>query len=264
MIELLISAVNKNPAELLELMNVKTDAVLVNQCDREDDYFISRDTKKVHVICNNLRGVGRSRNLCIENSKADIIVFSDEDIRYRDNYEAVIEKAFMEKKDADMLLFNVEVCENRRTYWNDRVKRINYLNFGPYPAYSIAVKREALIKNKIRYSLLFGGGAKYSNGEDSLFLKDALKNKLRIYAVTAVIGREEERESTWFKGYTEKFFYDRGVLFCFLYGKLSVFFILRFIIVKKEMFKGKIKRLKALSLMLKGYRRGYTEKSKLA
>ena len=34
-----------------------------------------------------------------------------------------------------------------------------------------AVRRERLQAANITFSLLFGGGAKYSNGEDSLFLK---------------------------------------------------------------------------------------------
>ena len=39
----------------------------------------------------------------------------------------------------------------------------------------------------ITFSLLFGGGAKYSNGEDSLFLKDCLKYGLVVYAVPVCV-----------------------------------------------------------------------------
>ena len=42
-----------------------------------------------------------------------------------------------------------------------------------------------------------------------------------VYATPAELGSETERESTWFDGYHEKFFIDRGVLYHFLYGKLA-------------------------------------------
>ena len=103
------------------------------------------------------------------------------------------------------------------------------MNIGRYPAYSIAVKREVLLDKKVRFSPLFGGGAKYSNGEDSLFLKDAFKGKIAMYATDVHIGEEIPGESTWFEGYTEKFFHDRGVLFAFLYGKNAWLWRLRFI-----------------------------------
>ena len=77
----------------------------------------------------------------------------------------------------------------------------------------------------------WGGGARDSNGEDSLFLHDCLKKGLHIYADTAVLGREVYRESTWFHGYNEKFFADRGVLYHHLYGALAGLSAMRFLVV---------------------------------
>ena len=87
------------------------------------------------------------------------------------------------------------------------------------------------IRANVGFSLLFGGGARYSNGEDSLFLHDCLKKGLHIYADTAGLGREVYRESTWFHGYNEKFFADRGVLYYHLYGALASLFAMRFLVV---------------------------------
>ena len=101
---------------------------------------------------------------------------------------------------------------------------------------------------------LFGGGAKYSNGEDSLFIHDCLKKGLKIYAVPVIIGHEMEREggSTWFSGYNEKFFYDRGVLYHYLYGIMQKPFALRFILRHKKKMCTEIRPMDALKLMLKG------------
>ena len=137
---------------------------------------------------------------------------------------------------------------------------MKWYNCGRYPAYSIAVRKEALERSKVWYSELFGGGAKYSNGEDSLFLKQCADCGLKMYATDVVIGKEEARESTWFKGYTEKFFFDRGVLFAFLYGNMAWLWTLRFVLTKKEMFQGEIKQKQAYRLIREGIRQGKKEK----
>ncbi|HAZ18610.1 MAG TPA: hypothetical protein DCY75_00365, partial [Clostridiales bacterium] len=49
---------------------------------------------------------------------------------------------------------------------------------------------------------------------DTLFLHSCLQKGLKIYAVPDSIATlSDERESTWFRGYNEKYYYDKGVLF---------------------------------------------------
>lgn len=260
MIQNLVSCVNKIPAELVEQMNISAPTVIVNQCGKNSEEEFEYRGFPVKVSNRDEKGVGLSRNLCIENSTEEIILFSDEDIVYNDDYAQVICREFENHPEAEMLLFNMEVCEERRTYRNEKFKKISGMNCGRYPAYSIAVRRDVLVKSGVKFSELFGGGAKYSNGEDSLFIRECLKSKMKIFATEKCLGREEPRESTWFNGYTEKFFFDRGVLFYFLYGKMAMVWALRFIIVKKEMFSGNIGRKQAFKLIREGIRQGKAEK----
>ena len=106
------------------------------------------------------------------------------------------------------------------------------------------------------YSVLYGGGARYSNGEDSLFLRDCLKAGLRIYSHTICIGEETERQSTWFSGYHEKFFRDRGVLYHDLYGAAAVPLALRFLWVHRNEMCREIPLKRAFVLMREGIREG--------
>ena len=255
-IQVLISAVEQNMAALVEKMNISTPAVVVNQCDSYGYEEMEHNGAKIQCFSMPERGVGLSRNTALLHADAEVCLFSDEDITLTGDYAKEMEKAYREIPDADMILFNVKVSPKRKTYWNTDIHRVNYRNYGRYPAYSISGKLDSLRRANVGYSLLFGGGAKYSNGEDSLFLRDCLRAGLHIYTHTICIGEEKERESTWFRGYTQKFFHDRGVLYHFLYGKLAKPLAWRFLWVHRQEMCREISVGEAYRLMKDGIREG--------
>lgn len=237
-LQVLAAAVNKDVKALAENMNLKTDAVIVNQCDCYDYQDFYRGENKIQCFCMAERGVGLNRNTALLHANGDIVLFSDEDIRFYDDYREKVLAAFSKNPDADLITFNFKVVKERATYYNTGERRIRFYNYGRYPTFAVAAKLEALRKANVSFSLLFGGGAKYSNGEDSLFLRDCLRSGMHMYTSTEEIGEEIYRESTWFSGYNEKFFTDRGVLYRFLYGKMANPCALRFLLAhRKEMCK---------------------------
>jgi glycosyltransferase involved in cell wall biosynthesis len=251
--ELLVSCVKKDPHELASQMHIASDAVIVSQKEETDSTEeFELNGNRIKVIRQNNKGVGLSRNTCIDNSTADVILFSDEDIVYDEGYMEKVIAEFNAHPEADILLFNVKVCEERRTYWNDSVKKISWYNCGRYPAYSIAAKTTALKQSGVRFSLLFGGGAKYSNGEDSLFLNDCLKAGLKINALPVCLGEEVPRPSTWFFGYSDKYFYDRGVLYYFLYGSLAKLWGIRWLLKTKSEYSDKYPYKQAKKMLFQG------------
>lgn len=255
-IQVLVSAVEQNMAALVEKMNISTPAVVVNQCDSYGYEEMEHNGAKIQCFSMPERGVGLSRNTALLHADAEVCLFSDEDIALTGDYAKEMEKAYREIPDADIILFNVKVSPKRKTYWNTDIHRVNYRNYGRYPAYSISGKLDSLRRANVGYSLLFGGGAKYSNGEDSLFLRDCLRAGLHIYTHTICIGEEKERESTWFRGYTQKFFHDRGVLYHFLYGKLAKPLAWRFLWVHRQEMCREISVGEAYRLMKDGIREG--------
>jgi glycosyltransferase involved in cell wall biosynthesis len=232
--QLLVAAMHKNPIELAKEMNLQSDAIIVSQ---GEEYAYSEECYKGHTIryfAMTERGVGLSRNTSLLRADADIALFADEDIVYEDGYAGKIAAEVEKNPQADMILFNVTVDESRRTYHITERKRVRWYNCGRYGAVSFAVRTESLLSSGVMFLLLFGGGARYSNGEDSLFLKEFMRKGYRVYTAPVTIGREEAGDSTWFKGYDKKFFYDRGVLYHYLYGKLAVLFSLRFLVAHKS------------------------------
>lgn len=251
-VQLLVAAMHAQPEKLAEAMNIKSDAIVVNQCDAYEYKELERNGKTIRFFSMSERGVGLSRNHALLRADHEISLFSDEDIRYVDDYEKLVEDAFERYPKADMLLFYVKAAPGRETYTIKEPGRVRWFNCGRYPTYSFAVRTKAVHARNITFSLLFGGGAKYSNGEDSLFIRECIKKGMRVYKVPVTIGQEEERESTWFKGYNQKFFFDRGVLYYFLYGKLQKLMAMRFLLAHRKQMCGEISVKEAYRFMKAG------------
>lgn len=237
-IQTLVSCVKQNMEEVASKMNLQTDAIVINQCEKNG--YLEYEHGGHTICCYDFKekGVGLSRNNALLRATADIVLFSDEDIVYEDGYADKIIAEFEKHPQADILLFNMDVAEERATYHTETETIVKWYNCGRYPTYSFAIRREKLHRSNVTFSLLFGGGAKYSNGEDSIFIRDCLKKGMKAVAVPVTIGKEVPRPSTWFNGYTEKFFFDRGVLYRYLYGKMALPFAIRFLLKHRNiMFK---------------------------
>lgn len=255
-LQLLVAAVKKEALKLAEEMHIDSDAIIVSQGNGYGYEELNYKGHTIRYFAMEDKGVGLNRNTALLHAQADIVLFADEDIVYDEGYAGKVLAEFKRHPEADMLLFNVKASEGRETYHTDSFGRVRWYNCGRYPTYSFAVKRECLHKNNITFSLLFGGGARYSNGEDSLFIRDCLKSGMRVYRVPVNIGKEKYRESTWFRGYNEKFFFDRGVLYSYLYGRLDKVMAMRWLLKHKEELCQENSLKEAYGIMCRGMKEG--------
>lgn len=255
-VQVLASVMNETMKSVVERMRLDSDAVIINQCDCLQAQEMKHKGHTIRFLSFPDRGVGRSRNEAILRADQDICLFSDGDIVYEAGYAESVVGEFERNPGADMILFNIAVEESRRTYHIEERKRVRWYNCGRYGAVSFAVRRDSLLRSGVTFSLLFGGGAKYSNGEDSLFLKEFMGKGYRVYTAPVTIGREEAGQSTWFAGYNEKFFLDRGVLYHFLYGKLARVMSLRFLLAHRGIFCQEVSVAQAYAWMKQGIREG--------
>jgi len=240
---------------IVDKMNIQTDAIVVNQTDEHAFFELQKNEKNIKMYSFQERGIGLSRNNALLRSSADICLIADDDMVYEDGYEEIVINQFKKNPKADMILFNVPIHQSNgvtkvKVRKNGRVRLHNGLKYGTV---NFAFKRESILKENMSFSLLFGA-ARYGSGEDSLFLVDMLRNKLKIYSSTKVIANitEEERESSWFNGFDEKYFYDRGALFRAIGGKLSILLIFQFLLRHKKSYVNRLGFKKAYMLMLKG------------
>ncbi len=254
-LQFLVSSVDKEMHGLAEKMNLQAESIIINQCgeNRYEEFAYQGSRMRCYHFAE--KGVGLSRNNALLRADGDLCLFADEDVEYCDGAAEAVRNAFREHPEADMLLFNVEVQPARRTYWTQEYHRVRWYNCGRYPAYSFGLRTRRMQEKNLSYSLFFGGGAKYANGEDSLFLRDCLRAGLKVYAVPVKIGEEVPRPSTWFFGYDEKFFHDRGVLYHVLYKRAALLMGYRFLLKNRgEMCAKEVGLKQALRFLRQGIR----------
>lgn len=210
MFQILIVTTNRNDTLFLKKMNVTKNAIICNQCN-SIGYIENNQNVKMYNY--NDKGVGKNRNHALMNATSDIALLADDDITYYDNYEEIICESFFKYKNADVLIFNLEDSSNER-YIIKKSFKVNYYNFMRFGAVRIAFKVNKVKLNTIYFNEFFGGGCKYSHGEDTLFLKKCLDANLKIYAIPLYIGIiNYNRPSTWNVGYNDKYFSDQGKLY---------------------------------------------------
>ena len=212
-IQVLVAAMHQNDHSLIDKMNIKTDAIVGNQCDFDSVEHFEHNSNKITYLNFKERGVGLNRNNSLMRADADVCLFADDDMVYCDDYAQTVQEAFEQIPDADVIVFNlVEDVPTR--YVIKKQTKVNYLNYLRYGTARVAVKLKSVKENAIYFNQCFGGGTERCHGEDNLFLTACLKNKLKIYAVPQYIAKlTEERQSSWNTGYGEKYIRDQGHLY---------------------------------------------------
>ena len=254
-IEVLVSTMRRSDCiALAEKMNIKTKCLIVNQLGD------ARSSEKVQVINLNEKGLSKSRNECIRRSKADIGIVADDDLVYVDNYEEIVQNAYKKYKEADIIAFEVPSTNILRpTSTIKKTKQINFLGSMKLSSFQLTFKLNSLKENNLYFDELFGAGAKYRMGEENIFLFDCLKKGLKIYFVKEKIAVVNHEESTWFKGYTKKYFSDLGAIYNRMDTKLGKILLIQFLLRKRKLYLNEIGTLTALKAGLEGIRKGKAE-----
>ena len=245
--QVLVATMHQNDVSLAEKMNIRSSAVIANQADREEIVSCETEFGNIKMITTATRGVGLNRNIALMAADAEILLFSDDDVVYNDDVAENVTAAFETLPQADAIVFGMDIVKNgkiteRRHLKRGRLKVWNSMRFGTY---TVAVRRSSIIKKNVTFNQCFGGGCPFSAGEDTLFLKSCFDAGLKVYSYDYVLGTCCKDSSSWFVGYNEKYFYDKGVLVRNLFPKtayvMALYFGIRF---KRKTDLGVFKRLK--------------------
>lgn len=222
-LEVLVATMNQEDTLLYKKMNIGCDALIANQNGQWKYEEINNEKQLIRFISSDTKGVGINRNLGLQLAKGDIILFADDDIVYNDSTLEKVIDAFENNPKADVIFFGIEYTKDGKvieTRINEN-KRLHLFNSLKYGACRMAIRRQSLIKNNLSFSTLFGGGALYGSGEDSLFIRRCFKNGLKVYSDSYILGKCAKDSSTWFTGFNEKYLFDKGAWICCAFPKLK-------------------------------------------
>lgn len=234
-LEVLVATMNQSDLTLVEEMNLQSDVILANQCEKNELKKRNFQGKNVTMVSTDTKGVGKNRNIALLYATGDILLFSDDDLRYVDGYTNIIFSEFEHYKDADAIIFSCNCIFQNKIISQKKFEdgKLSILRAFRVATPRIAVRRSSIEKNNIHFSELFGGGCKYGSGEDSLFMLDLFRNKCKVYTSSNILFDCEEGNSTWFTGYNAKFFYDKGAWIACAFPRIKHmikwYFVFRFL-----------------------------------
>lgn len=260
-VEVLLSCMHQKDASIIEKSNLsQVPTLVVNQCDTEIEHW--ENPNEIHrMFFTNDRGLSKSRNFAIENSVSDICLIADNDEIFKDNLVDIVEKAYSELPQADVIIFKISNANKRL---GNKVRKLKKLKLLRVYSPQISFRRASVINKNIKFDIKLGAGTGNGGGEENKFLFDCRKNKLKIYYMPIVIAREEENsESSWFHGYDEQFFYSKGAVNRYVMGFwLGLLYSIYCVFTKREKYSGDIKMKNALKYILKGFRENKLNKKK--
>ena len=226
-LEVLLSVMNVKKEDL-DKMNITTKCTVINQCGKNK----FEKYKNFNIYSYNEIGVANSRNRALEHATEDILLLCDDDVIYDKSYEKIVVDAFKNNTDADVIIFNLYNPYRKKRIIKSN-KRLHIYNSLNYAGYNIAFRKKSI--KDIKMNVLFGPGAKFSSGgDDTLFIVDCLKRNLKIYSNMNNIGNIAINNSTWFKGYNEKYFYDKGALYTAISKKLRYILCFQYLLRHKD------------------------------
>lgn len=232
-----LSTLNYVGKELLDKMNINADCLVINQCDKLDYEKTNYKEHHLEIISVPERGISKSREVALNRCSGDIIILSDDDVRYYKGYEKIIKKVFDKHPEADMVCFKINRLnsDNRKNIKHSKFKRVHFYNGLRYGAINFVFRRRSIVKNNIHFHRMFGSSI-YGSGEDTLFMIDALKKGLIVYSIDLAIGEVDMSTSSWFDGYNKRYFINRGALFEAISSKFAYVLCMQFYIRHKELF----------------------------
>ena len=226
-IQMLIATMNNKNAKILyEKMNLTSDALIINQSDyvAYEKYNVNNSLVECYTF--NERGLSKSRNNALMRCTGDIICIADDDMVYTSTYEKDILDEFAKHPKADAIVFNVESTNSNRDGKKiKRFKRVGKIESKEYGSVHIAFRRNVLVKKNVFFDIFFGSGAIYSCGEDTIFLKDIIDKGAKLYKSPINIGKVDMGESSWFNGYNEEYFFNKGALIACMYPHICILLI---------------------------------------
>lgn len=257
-VEHLLSTQNYPGYSLLETMNIDTDILVMNQTKNKVDSPIinmkSASGYRIKIINLNEQGLGISRETALLRASGDILLFTDDDVTYYDNYVEIVSNAFRHNPQADLIFFKVDRlnCASRPVPKQEAgFKRVPFYKALRFGTVNIAVRNRCVKRHNMHFDNVFGSKV-YPSGEDSLFIWNAARSGLAMYSCDTPIAVTDVDESSWFTGYNREYLENRGALWYRISPNLYPIFSLAYVLKNRRLFSDEFSIFEMLRIMNRG------------
>lgn len=249
-LEILMSCMFQEDDRLVRESGITGDAVVINQCSREERKQFQTENGKALMISTTQRGLTKSRNMAIANASADVCLLCDDDERFVQGYENLILSAYEKLPQADVIIFKMV---NRTPSFADQVMELKFPKTMKVSSWQISFRRESLLRSGVRFDELLGAGTGNGAEEELKFLLDCQRAGLKIWYVPEAIASVAQAESTWFQGFDARFFYNRGATTRYILGlPLAFAYACYYVFRKRTLYAGQISPWNALKAIFRG------------
>ena len=249
-LDILMSCMHQTDDRLIATSQITGNAVVINQCDREEEQWYSTANGRVRFLSTTQRGLTKSRNMAIAHSDADVCLLCDDDEIFVPGYQEKILDAYANLPQADVVIFKMV---DRDCPFGEAPKQLKFPQTMHVASWQISFRRERLLKSGVRFDELLGAGTGNGAEEELKFLLDCQKAGLSIWYAPVEIAQVAQTESTWFAGFNEKFFYDRGATTRYILGApLAVAYALYYVVKKTKMYQSQISSGQAMTAIFRG------------
>lgn len=259
-LEILMSCMHQSDDSLVRASEITSDVVVINQCDREGYAEYTTQNGLARMFSTTQRGLTKSRNMAIARSNADVCLLCDDDEVFQPDYRQKILSAYEELPQADVIIFKMV---NRQPSFPDRVMRLRFPKTMKVSSWQISFRKASLTAKGVAFDELLGAGTGNGAEEELKFLWDCQKAGLQIYYVPTPIASVAQTASTWFGGFTETFFINRGATTRYIMGlPLACVYALYYCLRKRSMYRGQITMVNALKATFRGIHENKITKQK--
>ncbi len=225
-LQVLVTTMHQTDLSIAKRMNISGAVLFANQADRYDYVRSEREGGTVEMVTTPTRGTSKNRNIALECSspETEYIVFSDDDLVFKDDYERLILQEFEVHPEAEAIKFNLyNICNERKIAMRriEKYRKATRRSVSASGVWALAIRRDVLMRKNLRFNEAFGPGTEDFCGEDTIFLQELIQKKVKFYLSPVEIAGIDQAESCWFEGYTDKYFRVSGKILAACYPRLA-------------------------------------------
>ncbi len=252
-LQILIPTIKKNHEEMIKLFldnNINCSAIIRSQCGRNSIREQTVNGYTIKTIEADDIGVSVNRNELIKNATADYIMILDDDFVLKD-------RAAREIQARIFLCKEVGVVPIDNIYDKNSILRKYYLKYSDLRGKVIGYfvfNRAWLVESNLKFLEYIGPGTSIYFGEDSILIRKLFKIVKSVPLLTDkffISLKANDRPSTWFEGYTKRYFFSQGVVYRIMHPCLYPLYYIRSAYKKRKEHKGD-KKFSALNMLFQG------------